>query len=371
MASVPPWDAPRRSSRTAGADLGQPARRGPGGDPARHRGRGPRSRVHARAPRSCSNGRRPCGARSRRRAPAMWSSLAGKGHETTQTFADRVEACDDRELDLARAGGAGAGAGGAMPPLSVAEVVEATGGACCAAPPPPSSRSFSIDTRAPAPGWRVLRAAGDARDGHEFLQEAARAGAAAAVISISPRARCASAAGTGSGGRPRPALARCGSLARRKVPATVVALTGQHRKDHDQGADRRRALRRRCRVHRTHGQPEQPPGGAAHSAAPARKMRRSPVIEMGMSAPGEIARLAEHGGSRRRSRDERAPGALEFFRHARRHRGGEGRAVRRAAPRAPCGGEPGRSNVRVQAARHGGARVTFGQHPSADRGPGG
>jgi UDP-N-acetylmuramoyl-L-alanyl-D-glutamate--2,6-diaminopimelate ligase len=26
--------------------------------------------------------------------------VAGKGHETTQTFADRVEACDDRELAL-------------------------------------------------------------------------------------------------------------------------------------------------------------------------------------------------------------------------------------------------------------------------------
>src|SRR6188768_4232750 len=69
--------------------------------------------------------------------------------------------------------------GGAMPPLSVAEVVEATGGSLLRGSPRTVLTSFSIDTRTLAENGLFFALPGSRTDGHAFLHEAARAGAAA------------------------------------------------------------------------------------------------------------------------------------------------------------------------------------------------
>src|SRR5262245_64283851 len=76
--------------------------------------------------------------------------------------------------------------GGAMPPLSVGEVVEATGGSLLRGSPRTLLTSFSIDTRTLTEHGLFFALPGSRTDGHAFLHEAARAGAAAAVIARPP-----------------------------------------------------------------------------------------------------------------------------------------------------------------------------------------
>ena len=170
----------------------------------------------------------------------------------------------------------------------------ATGGRWEGAPPA-APCPISTDSRAVAPGDAFLALRGERFDAHAFVAAAARAGAACAVVSSAwlDGARAAGAA------PPLPVLAvpdtleALGNLARfhrARFDVPVVGVTGSNGKT----TTREMVaciLATRGPVLRTEGNLNNEVGvpltlfrlGAEHRAA---------VIEMGMSHPGEIARLA-------------------------------------------------------------------------------
>ena len=69
-----------------------------------------------------------------------------------------------------------------MPTLSVGELVEATGGVLLRGDPARTIRTFTIDSRHAAAEGAFFALPGTRTDGHAFLADAARAGAALAVV---------------------------------------------------------------------------------------------------------------------------------------------------------------------------------------------
>ena len=168
------------------------------------------------------------------------------------------------------------------------ELAAATGGRWIGAPPG-AVEGVSTDTRTIGAGTLFVALRGENFDAHEFLADAAAKGAAAAVVA---EAR----AGDGS---PLPrlvvpdTLAALGALARhhrRRFSIPVVGVTGSNGKTTTREmiaailATRGKVLKTEGNLNNEIGVPLTLFGlDAAHQAA---------VIEMGMSHPGEIARLA-------------------------------------------------------------------------------
>ncbi len=177
----------------------------------------------------------------------------------------------------------------ALPDFTAAELAAATGGTW-SGPAPERVSGVSTDTRAIAPGSAFVALRGERFDGHDFLAEAARAGAACAVVA---RDR----AGALPPGLPGlvvdDTLAALGAIARHhrlRFPIPVVGVTGSNGKTTTRemiGA----ILATRGPVLVTEGTLNNEVG------VPLTLLRLEPrheaaVIEMGMSARGEIARLA-------------------------------------------------------------------------------
>jgi UDP-N-acetylmuramoyl-tripeptide--D-alanyl-D-alanine ligase len=155
--------------------------------------------------------------------------------------------------------------------------------------PPAEVVGISTDTRALVPGALFVALKGERFDAHDFLADAARAGAAAAVVAEaragdpSPLPRLAV----------RDPLAALGALAhvhRARFPIPVVGVTGSNGKTTTREmvaailATRGPVLKTEGNLNNEVGVPLTLFGlGPEHQAA---------VIEMGMSNPGEIARLA-------------------------------------------------------------------------------
>jgi UDP-N-acetylmuramoyl-tripeptide--D-alanyl-D-alanine ligase len=165
----------------------------------------------------------------------------------------------------------------------------ATGGRW-SGPPPRDVEGISTDTRTLAPGAAFVALAGESFDGHAFLADAARAGAAAAVVAAGRLAEV-------PAGLPALAvedtLVALGAIARhhrRRFPIPVVGVTGSNGKTTTREMIAE-ILATRGPVLRTEGNLNNEVGvpltllrlGAGHRAA---------VIEMGMNHAGEIARLA-------------------------------------------------------------------------------
>jgi UDP-N-acetylmuramoyl-tripeptide--D-alanyl-D-alanine ligase len=246
----------------------------------------------------------------------------------------------------------------------VAEIVEATGGSLLRGSPTTIVTSFSIDTRLLGPGGLFFALPGTRTDGHAFLQEAARAGAAAAVISIPPQPDAPAPPALVRVDDPVQALARCGKLARRKVPATVVALTGSTGKTTTKELIAA-ALSGSRRVHRTTGNLNN------HLGVPLTLLAcpedaQVQVIEMGMSAPNEIAPLTELADPDVGLVTNVRPVHLEFFRSLDDIAAAKGELFAKLRPEAAAVVNLDDPNVRLQAHRHAGPRVTFGRDPSAD-----
>ncbi len=109
-----------------------------------------------------------------------------------------------------------------MAELSLAMVLEATGGKLSGGPAPALVRGVCTDTRAPSAGALFVALKGERFDGHDFVAEAFRQGAAAAMVSRRVAA-------------PGPlilvpdTLAALGAIAahhRRGIGAKVIAVTG-------------------------------------------------------------------------------------------------------------------------------------------------
>ncbi|MCI0371310.1 MAG: UDP-N-acetylmuramoyl-tripeptide--D-alanyl-D-alanine ligase [candidate division NC10 bacterium] len=174
--------------------------------------------------------------------------------------------------------------------LSVKEVLEATGGALLAGSPEGTFATFSTDTRTLKPGALFFALKGERFDGHAFLAEAAVRGAAAAVVAEPPAEG------------PRPpvllktrdtghALGEVAGLWRRRHKVQVVAVTGTNGKTTTKEmvaavlAERYRVLTSPGNLNNLVGVPL-----ALFRLAPEHEVA---VLELGMSAPGEIGRLSE------------------------------------------------------------------------------
>ena len=171
-----------------------------------------------------------------------------------------------------------------------ARVRDAIGTASAPAPQPPAPRftAVSTDTRTTIPGALFVALRGERFDAHEFLAQAARAGAAAAVVDHIPP------------GAPEipyyvvpDTLVALGQLARayrRQLAARVCAITGSNGKTTTKELARA-ALATRFRTHATSGNLNNLVG------APLTLLATPPdaevvVVELGTNAPGEVARLA-------------------------------------------------------------------------------
>ena len=251
-----------------------------------------------------------------------------------------------------------------MPALSVGDVLQATGGRLAIGDPAATVTSYSIDTRRLERGGAFFALVGTRTDGHAFISDAAHAGAALAVVSRLPE-------GTG----PFPpavihvddgaaALARCGALARQRLTAKVVALTGSAGKTTTKEFIAA-GLSASFRTHRTTGNLNNELGVPLTLLACPEDAEMA-VIEMGMNGPGQIAFLARLADPHVGLVTNVRPVHLEFFSSLDEIAAAKGElfAVLRADATAVVNLDDAR--VRIQAARHGGARVTFGRSEQAD-----
>jgi UDP-N-acetylmuramoyl-tripeptide--D-alanyl-D-alanine ligase len=251
-----------------------------------------------------------------------------------------------------------------VPTLKVNEIVEATGGRLLRGDAEAALTSYTIDTRSLRPGGAFFALAGTRVDGHAFVSDAARAGAAMAVVERAPE---------GEGPFP-PALLQVestvaaldasGRLARSKHRGPVVAVTGSAGKTTTKELIAA-GLGARRRVHKT-------PGNLNNQLGVPLSLLASPddaevqVLEMGMSGFGEIAALTKLCDPDVGLVTNVRPVHLEFFRTLDDIAAAKGEmyAMLRKDSTAVVNLED--PNVRLQAARHAGPRVTFGKHASAD-----
>jgi len=198
----------------------------------------------------------------------------------------------------------------AAPSLSIASVIEATGGRALAPlPGVPALRSVSIDSRTLEPGALFVAIRGPRFDGHDFLAQARARGAAAALVEREV------AAPTGLAlvrvADTTRALADLARHARRATTIPFVGVTGSVGKTttKDMTAE---LLSVRGPVLKTEGNLNNQYGlpltltrlESRHAAA---------VLELGMSAPGEIRALAALAEPDVAVITRIAPVHLEFF----------------------------------------------------------
>jgi UDP-N-acetylmuramoyl-tripeptide--D-alanyl-D-alanine ligase len=193
--------------------------------------------------------------------------------------------------------------------LTLAEVLAGTGGTVAAAPGERSLSGVSIDSRTIRPGELFVAIEGPRFDGHAFLREAAERGAAAAVVH-----REAEAPGTLPLVLVEDTTRALGDLAlhwRRQAAVPVVGLTGSVGKTTTKEmtatllATRGPVLRTEGNLNNHWGLPLSLLGlRAGHTAA---------VLELGMSAAGELRRLSAIAEPDVAVITRVAPVHLEFF----------------------------------------------------------
>jgi len=174
------------------------------------------------------------------------------------------------------------------PIFSVAEAARVVGGQLAGADPDAPITGVSVDSRRVSPGDLFVAIRGQRHDGHDFLEDAAQAGAVAALVSKMP---------DGSPGlaliRVPDSVAAMGTLAahhRRRFEVTVVGITGSVGKTSVKELTAA-VLGERLRVLSTPGNMNTEIGvpltlfglNATHEVA---------VLEMGMRGEGQIAYLA-------------------------------------------------------------------------------
>jgi UDP-N-acetylmuramoyl-tripeptide--D-alanyl-D-alanine ligase len=252
-----------------------------------------------------------------------------------------------------------------MPELKLAELAEATGGSLLKGDPQSRVGSYAIDTRQLEKGGAFFALAGTKTDGHEFLDHATERGAAAAVVQQEPV--------DGTTAPPAlikvedtvDALGRCGSWVRKRLKNTKwIAVTGSNGKTTTKEllAEGLSASRR---VHRT-------PGNFNNHLGVPLTLLHCPtdtefaVVEMGMNRPGEIATLTGMAKPDIALVTNVRAAHLEFFGSLDDIAAAKGELFALLAEDAVAVVNLDDAHVRVQAARHPGPRVTFGQHQGAD-----
>ncbi len=252
-----------------------------------------------------------------------------------------------------------------MPTLSVGDVVEATAGQLVQGDAGATVTSFDIDTRALRPGSAFFALPGERTDGHRFLPQAHRAGAALAIVQAEvptgpdvPPAivRVADTAA---------ALARCGALARERLrDVRMLGLTGSTGKTTTKELAAA-ALATGARVHRTTGNRNN------HLGVPLTLLAcpddaEIAVVEMGMSAAGEIAALAGLARPDAGLVTNVRPAHLQSFENLDAIAAAKGELFATLADDAVAIVNDDDPNVRVQALRHVGPQVRFGTAAGVD-----
>ena len=252
-----------------------------------------------------------------------------------------------------------------MPTLRVADVLEATAGQLVQGDAETSLTSFDIDTRSLRPGSAFFALPGDRTDGHRFLPQARRAGAALAVVQAEVP--------TGPEVPPAivrvddtaAALARCGACAREHLrDVRVLGLTGSTGKTTTKELAAA-ALATGARVHRTTGNRNN------HLGLPLTVLAcpddaEVAVCEMGMSAAGEIAALATIARPDAGLITNVRPAHLESFENLDAIAAAKGELFATLADDAVAIVNDDDPHVRVQALRHVGPQLTFGTADDAD-----
>lgn len=251
-----------------------------------------------------------------------------------------------------------------MPTLKVGELLQASGGTLLSGDPSLCLSSYAIDTRKLSAGGAFFALPGAKVDGHAFVADAARAGALLAIVARAP---------SGSGPFPAAmiqvddvaaALARCGAYARQRIRGKVVAITGSAGKTTTKEFVAA-GLAASAKVHRTMGNLNNELGlplsllSCPDDAAAA-------VFEIGMNGPGQIAFLARLADPDVALVTNVLPVHLEFFDSVEDIAAAKGELFAVLRENATSVVNLDDVNVRVQATRHGGARVTFGRAERAD-----
>ncbi|MBZ5638411.1 MAG: UDP-N-acetylmuramoyl-tripeptide--D-alanyl-D-alanine ligase [Acidobacteriia bacterium] len=251
-----------------------------------------------------------------------------------------------------------------MPELRLGELAAAAGAVLVRGNAETRADSYSIDTRTLKAGAVFFALRGARADGHAFLPAAARAGAVAAVVREEPPADEPAPPALLRVDDPVLALARCGAAARRRPGLRVAAVTGSAGKTTTKdllaaglGASRR-VYRTRGNLNNHLGVPLsllECPGDAEWA-----------VIEMGMSAPGEIAALTRIADPDVALVTNVRPAHLEFFESVDGIAAAKGELYALLRPESVAVVNLDDERCRVQAARHAGARLTYGRDPGAD-----
>ena len=250
-----------------------------------------------------------------------------------------------------------------MPTLRVSELLQATGGTLVSGDPSVSVSSYAIDTRKLAAGGAFFALPGTRVDGHAFVGDAARAGALLAVVARTP-----------SQGGPFPAamiqvddvaaaLARCGAYARQRMRGKVVAITGSAGKTTTKEFVAA-GLAASAKVHRTTGNLNNELG-LPLSLLSCPDDAEAAVFELGMNGPGQIAFLARLVDPDVALVTNVLPVHLEFFDSIDDIAAAKGELFAVLRENATSVVNLDDVNVRVQAARHAGPRVTFGRAEGA------
>jgi len=252
-----------------------------------------------------------------------------------------------------------------VPVLRLEEIARATGGSILRGDPRTELTSFSIDTRHLGAGGLFFALAGTRADGHDFLGQATRAGAAAAVISRDLPSEVEAPAGLVRVPDGVEALGRCGSLARERLAGVkVIAVTGSTGKTMTKEL-LAAGLAAGHRVHRN-------PGNLNNHLGVPLSLLACPadaefaVLELGMSAAGEIAALSKMTRPDVALVTNVRAVHLQFFEDLDGIAAAKGELFATLSPNSVAVVNLDDEHVRLQAARHEGPQLTFGSNPRAD-----
>jgi UDP-N-acetylmuramoyl-tripeptide--D-alanyl-D-alanine ligase len=252
-----------------------------------------------------------------------------------------------------------------VPELRLAELLEGTGGSLLRGDPETTVGSYVIDTRRLERGGVFFALKGTETDGHEFLGEAARAGAAVAVVERPPADGAEAPAALIRVKNAEDALTRCAAWVRKSTSDTRwIAITGSNGKTTTKElvAEGLSASRR---VHRT-------PGNFNNHLGVPLTLLAMPgdteiiVIEVAASAAGEIADLTRLTDPDIGLVTNIRPVHMESFQTIDDVAAAKGELFALMREDAIAVVNVDDVNIRVQATRHVGRQVTFGQHASAN-----
>jgi UDP-N-acetylmuramoyl-tripeptide--D-alanyl-D-alanine ligase len=195
--------------------------------------------------------------------------------------------------------------------LTLGEIAAMLGAPCDA--PAGIAVGYSIDSRTISPGQLFFAIRGPRFDGHEFVRQALERGAVGAVVEASFKERAA--LGGSASLLPVPntteALQQLGRAVRRKWGRRLVAVTGSTGKSTTKEMIAA-LLSRRHSVHKSRGNLNND-YGLPLTLLELESRHEVAVVELGMSAAGEIARLARIAEPQVGAVTNVAPVHLEFF----------------------------------------------------------